>query len=111
MTTTLPQNVSWTGRKQVGAGELNYNESTHQVTWTINRLPTSITDITTSFEVSVRPREDDLGTFVKLTTESTFEAIDQKTNDSIIISKDPISTDIPWDDLAKGKGVVVEGED
>jgi len=109
--TTLPQNITWTGRKQVGAGELRYNESGNEVIWTINRLPTSINNITTSFEVSVRPREDDIGTFVKLVTESTLEAQDQKTKDTLIITTDPISTDIPGDEGAKGKGVVIEGED
>jgi len=110
VTTTLPQNVTWTGRKQVGAGELRYDESLNRVTWTINRLPTSITDITTSFEVSVRPREDDVGTFIKLITESTLEARDQKTGDTLIINIDPVSTDIPGDEGAKGKGVVIEAE-
>jgi hypothetical protein len=108
---TLPQNISWTGRKQIGAGDLSYNESTNEVRWTINRLPTSIDDITASFEVSVRPRADEVGTFVKLVTESTLEAQDQKTGDTLIITTDPVSTDIPGDAGAKGKGVVVEAEE
>lgn len=111
ITTTLPQNISWTGRKQIGAGDLTYNESTNEVRWTINRLPTSIDDITASFEVSVRPREDDIGTFVKLITESILEAQDQKTGDTLIITTDPISTDIPGDNGAKGRGVVIDAEE
>lgn len=111
LTATLPQNVSWTGRKQVGAGEINFDEATNRVRWTINRLPTSVNDVTASFEVSVRPREEDVGTFIKLITESTLEAKDQKTGDTLIINTDPISTDIPGDDGAKGKGVVVEADE
>jgi|GEM_PF-435827 len=108
--TKLPQNVTWTGRKNVEAGEINFNESTNEVTWQINRLPVSMTKITSNFEVSTRPREEDAGTFVKLVTESTIEARDAKTGDTLIITSDAISTDIPQDEGALGKGVVVESE-
>jgi len=106
--TKLPQNITWTGRKDVEAGEIKFNESTNEVTWTINRLPVSITEITSNFEVSARPREEDVGTFVKLVTESTLEARDAKTGDTLLITTDAISTDIPGDEGALGKGVVVE---
>ncbi|MDD4995217.1 MAG: hypothetical protein PHW53_02000 [Patescibacteria group bacterium] len=109
-TATLPQNVTWTGRKNVEAGDITFNESTNMVTWTINRLPTSMKQISASFEVSVKPREEDVGTFIKLATESKLEALDQKTTDTLIITTDPISTDIPEDETARGKGVVVAGE-
>ncbi|MBU0649104.1 hypothetical protein KJ969_03340 [Patescibacteria group bacterium] len=111
VTTELPQDVAWTGRTDVSAGDLEYNEETRLVTWLINRLPTSIKDITVSFEVSVKPDEDDLGTFVNLTTQNNIEAQDQKTGDTLLLSREPILTDLPFDDLAKGKGVVVESEE
>jgi len=111
VTTELPQDVAWTGRTDVTAGDLTYDESTRTVAWSINRLPTSINDITVSFEVSIKPDENDLGTFVNLTTENNVEARDQKTGDTLLILREPILTDLPSDDLTKGKGVVVEGEE
>lgn len=110
VTTTLPQDVMWTGRKNVEAGDLDYNESTRQVSWTVNRLPTSINRVQVGFEVSIRPETDDVGTFVKLTTENKLEALDQKTQDTLLVSKDWILSDIPLDEYAKGKGVVVESD-
>ncbi len=108
VSTILPQDVVWTDQSQTAIGELTFNQTTRQVSWKISKLPTSVPNPDAWFNVSISPSEQDVGTFVKLTNPTAFEAKDQVTEDNISDTKDILTTEIPLDSFAKGKGIVKE---
>jgi len=103
----LPAGVLFTGRTNVGAGDLRYDQVARQVSWTLNRLPLSVAHLESSFEVSIIPTETDRGKIIALLNPITFTARD-KFNEGIITltSAEPITTSLAGDEFGKGKGVV-----
>ncbi len=106
VSTILPQDVVWRDSTDKNIGTLNYNQTTRQVRWTFDKLPLNILGANAWFDISITPSNDDLGKFVKLTNQISFEAIDSKTKDELNQSLDTLSTDLPGDEFAKGKGVI-----
>lgn len=103
----LPEGVIFTGRSQVGAGDLRYDSTTRQVSWTLNRMPLSVAHLETSFEVSITPIDQDRGKVLTLLNPTTFTARD-KFNEGIITltSGESVSTVITDDEFGRGKGVI-----
>lgn len=109
VTTLLPQGVKWTGvERPVEAGELTFDESGRQVTWRLNRMPTSVKSVTATFDVEFTPVFEDVGKIVDLTGENRFEAYDKEVETIILKTEPPIGTDLLGDENAAGKGVVRE---
>ncbi|MDD5043688.1 MAG: hypothetical protein PHD51_03415 [Patescibacteria group bacterium] len=104
--TILPDNVYWTGKSVVSAGQLNFNVNTREIIWTINRLPLSVRELEGSFEVSITPTPAEAGNFIKLTPETALEAYDKKTNAQILLTAGPVTTNLDSDPMAEGKGIV-----
>ncbi|EKD33176.1 MAG: hypothetical protein ACD_76C00077G0002 [uncultured bacterium] len=104
----LPPGVSWAGTSSAQAGELSFDQQARIVSWKLNRMPTSVTQVTSEFEIAITPTEEDIGTFVKLTGPAGFEATDVKTKDTIRKSFDILTTELIGDSFAAGKGVVIE---
>ncbi len=102
----LPDNVVWPGTIDVSAGELTYDEKTRMVTWTLNKMPTDITEITAEFDVQLTPTEFDANRFAELVGETRFDAKDVQNGDALTMTKDHLTTDLQNDDGAKNKGVV-----
>ncbi len=105
---TLADKVSWSGNEQITTGQINYNSDTNQITWEINRLPQSVNEAHTNFELSLEPTNDDIGKLMKLTENTSLEAKDSITGDSLIISLNPISTNLEFDEEGKEKGVITQ---
>lgn len=103
---TLPPNVTFVAQKQIDIGTLTFDTPTRTLTWTIDRLPTTVPSATTAFDLSVTPTADDVGKFMKLINESDLTATDSKTNTIIQKSSDAITTELPDDSEAAGKGSV-----
>lgn len=103
----LPEGVIFTGRSFVGAGDLRYDSPTHEIKWTLNRMPLSVAHLETSFEVSITPTETDRGKILTLLNPTTFTARD-KFNEGIITltSGEPVTTAIASDEFGRGKGTV-----
>ena len=108
MSTNLPPDVAWTGASNTDIGEFEFNNTTRLVTWTIDKLPREITEAVASFDVAITPDENDLGAFFKLTNATSLDAEDVVTNDHLSQALDIVTTELPTDEFASGKGVVLE---
>jgi len=105
-TMNLPASAAWTNNIQTDNGSLTFNETTRQVTWTINSFTKDTNSISAWFDVAVTPSDENIGSFVNLANPTAFEATDVFTNDLVHDSADALTTALPNDDLAEGKGVV-----
>lgn len=106
ITTSLPSKVKWHGNEELSAGQITYNSDTDEIIWEINRLPQNINEAHANFELSLTPESEDAGKLMKLTETTNVEAKDAYTNDTIILSTNPISTNLEFDEKGKEKGVV-----
>lgn len=108
MTTNLPPKVAWTGKSAAAIGTISFDETTRVVTWSVPALPTSVPGAEATFEVAIAPEESDVGAFYKLTNAIAVEATDTYTRDQIANGIDILTTELPEDEGAAGKGVVTE---
>ncbi|OGL73343.1 hypothetical protein A3E39_00010 [Candidatus Uhrbacteria bacterium RIFCSPHIGHO2_12_FULL_60_25] len=102
----VPKNVAFGGVKETGAGEVAYDPDLRLVTWTINRVPQDVHELVTSFDLVLTPFVSDAGRFADLLGESRFEFTDAGVGEPLLRTAPSLTTDLPDDDLAKGKGVV-----
>lgn len=108
MTTNLPPGVSWTGNAHADVGTISFDATTRIVSWTIPALPVTVPGSETTFDVAIVPESDDVGSFYKLTNAIAVEATDAFTRDQVQDGIDILTTELPEDELAAGKGVVVK---
>ncbi len=107
----LPPNVEWTGRYSVGAGQaIDWLPGTRTVRWVIGTLaPFTNSEgehLGASFEVALTPAAQDAGTVPRLATDITLHGKDKTTGLTLHAEAEPITTDLPFDKRALGKGVV-----
>ncbi len=102
----LPSIAVWTKSVQVERGTLTYDEATREVRWAIPNLALDAVNTTASFDVQVTPERADGGRFAPLMGETTFEAQDKQTTVQVLRVKPALTTDLPEDSLARGRGVV-----
>lgn len=108
VTATLPSSASWSGEREVGAGEIVCDQDKKLITWTINKMPQDVNELFVSFDVSIRPAEADFGRFAQIMSETRFEFLDSTLNESVLRTSPALTTDLPDDALAKRKGVVAK---
>lgn len=106
VTMALPANVSWTNNLQADEGSLTFNETTRQINWQLDQLSKDKKTISAWFDVAITPETNNVGSFFILANPASFEATDTFTNDLVHGSIDALTTALPNDNLAAGKGVV-----
>ncbi len=104
--TILPEDVFWTGKSVVSAGQLNFNVNTREIIWSINRIPKTVRQLDANFEVSITPDENDTGNVITLAPETVLEATDKVTGDKINLASGPITTNLENDPYTDGGGMV-----
>ncbi len=102
----LPAIAVWSKNVQVEKGSLTFDEATREVRWTIPAFLLDATRRAASFEVQVTPERADVGRFAPLLGETAFEAHDKQLGTQISRLKPALTTDLPDDPLAGGRGVV-----
>lgn len=108
MTTNLPPKVAWTETVRADVGKVTFDQTTRVVTWLIDRFPTSLPGSEASFDVAITPDAKDVGSFYKLTNAIAVEATDTFTKDQVSNGIDILTTELPEDKGAAGKGVVAK---
>ncbi len=108
VSTILPQDVVWKDVSAKDIGVLSYNPTTRQVRWQTSKLPSDIKNAQAWFDVSITPKKADVGKFMKLTNQTALEATDLVTKAEVNSTLPVITTELPNDELASGKGVVSE---
>ena len=83
VTAQLPDGVSFAAKGNVEAGDLEPPDSSGNITWTLNRLPTSFKSISADFTVSVTPSAADKGNDLPLLGQTTFTATDNDTGGAL----------------------------
>lgn len=106
--TILPQDVSWKESSGKEIGTFSYNPTTRQVRWQISKLPKDIKNAQAWFDVAITPKKTDAGKFMKLINQTTLVSTDLTTKSQVNTTLPVITTELPTDDLATGKGVVGE---
>ena len=102
------KNVYWTGKSLVGAGQLNFNVNTREIIWSINRIPLTVRELESNFEISITPIPENEGSIVTLIPETTIEAYDKKTGEQIFSATGVIDTSLEGDLVAEGRGIIIE---
>jgi hypothetical protein len=106
LTAILPKNVVWSDGIEVSAGEISYSEATREIRWQLNKLPADVGSAYAYFDLTLTPSSLDDGRFAQVMGETRFEATDADINETIILTKPALTTDLQNDEGAKGKGVV-----
>lgn len=107
VTASLPPDITWGDRVLTSTGNLQFDAATQALRWDISSLPAN-EEATAEFTVKLVPGEEDLDTFVKLLSGSVLSATDSDTKSSVADEADSLTTEIPEDTFATGKGTVVE---
>jgi len=100
----LPAGVTFAHGNNADAGDITQDGT--KISWNVNRMPTSISQLTATFLVSVTPQTKDVNKLLTLLKETTLTATDKETTGNITITDAPITTDLTGDDAAKGRGLV-----
>ncbi|MFA6130991.1 MAG: hypothetical protein WC730_01890 [Patescibacteria group bacterium] len=106
--TTLPPDISWDDVTTATLGTVNFDEETRKITWKITELSVTTPEAEATFMISATPTSEDIGTFVKLLSQSTFKGTDANTNTILQTTTSSLTTDLTEDSYAEGKGIVVE---
>jgi hypothetical protein len=106
VSTVLPENVIWSNKFEIEAGEIKFDETTREVAWTLNRLPLDVGEIGVNFEVTVTPTETDKGKLLTLLLNTNLQATDKSTGGTISKTDDALTSNLDGDPMAEGKGVV-----
>lgn len=112
VTAILPNQVLWTG-KNIGrdAGDITFDPVSRTVTWNINKVPggtgSRYAILTASFEVSITPSADQVGSVVILSEAASATGTDDSTKQSVTATAESLTTDVLNDPTAAGEGKVV----
>jgi len=105
--TPLSLEATWLGEENSTAGKIDFSQDLKLVNWLIKSLSPYETEKAV-FKVGIQPKRDDLGKIILLTKGSYLKAQDDFVQEEITLQSEPISTDLPNDPLAQGRGVVQE---
>ncbi|KKU14158.1 MAG: hypothetical protein UX20_C0005G0006 [Candidatus Magasanikbacteria bacterium GW2011_GWC2_45_8] len=107
---TLPSSIQWTGKSTVTKGKsITYDPATREVRWTNELLePTAETCACAEggFEISLTPSEGDIGTATLLIKNLSADGIDAWTEVPLHALSPDITSELPDDPMAEGKGRV-----
>lgn len=110
---TLPAGAEWGGRSVVTAGDaVDYLPSTRKIRWAVGKVPAYAGDdgtrIGASFEIIVTPTENEVGAPMALLEDIKMAGNDVRTGLRLTGAAERITTDLPYDRRAAGKGAVVK---
>jgi hypothetical protein len=106
VTGALPHGVNWNASGNVTAGDLRYDDSSRTITWTLNRLPTSIPTVSVDMLVNANPDDVDIGKNFPLISTATLTTTDKQTKAELIRTADALDSSLPGDPTNEGKGTV-----
>ena len=113
MEADLGPGVTFTGKQSVSYdGSVEYDVATNSVSWTVGSLPATLAPesdiISAAFEVSLTPTEDMVGETPTLLSAPLVTARDTFTGAFVTARGSTITTDLPYDSMAAGLGVVTD---
>ena len=106
VTTTLPSGVTWDGKNQASVGSVTYDQTTNQVTWSVGRLPLSVSQISAEFSIALQPKLSDQNKLMILIAATTLTGQDNQTSFAISKQLKAQTTKLEKDDIANTDGIV-----
>lgn len=107
VTTSLPQYVSWTD-KTSGEGSIEFNPVSKELTWTIGDIEAG-EEVSRTFQVSLTPSQNQVGTTPALLGVQRFRATDKFTGAVVRAEAGSVSTELPGErDSGKVERSVIE---
>lgn len=102
----LPNTVIWSDKENHERGDLFFKAATNEVVWNISSLPKSPQPIEASFNVDIKPTNNDQGRILILLSNINLAAKDSETG--ALISKEVKAITTAFDDpiLGQTKGIV-----
>ena len=102
----LPNTVSWSDKENHERGDLFFKAATNEVVWNIFNLPKSLQPIEASFNVDIKPTDNDQGRILILLSNINLVAKDTETG--ALITKEVKALTTAFDDpiLGQTKGLV-----
>lgn len=110
MTAKLPEGVAWGNAPLAEAGTITWNSLTNEVKWQLARLPTATKKVNVQFTVELTPQKSHIGTFAPILSDTTLFATDAITGTPITRITGPLTTEIPNDTHAAGKGTITAAQ-
>jgi uncharacterized repeat protein (TIGR01451 family) len=108
VTATLPPGVSFAGNAASDMGKVSYDELTRTIRFEGTGIPGDAGNLHAKFFVSATPGEEDAGTFMKILSGSTMRVTDEATGARLDRTAPEVTTELPDDSFAAGKGTVSE---
>ncbi len=108
VTATLPPGVGFAGNAASDTGAVTYDELTRTVRWEASAIAADAGNLHAKFFVSATPGEEDVDTFMKILSGSVLRVTDEKTGARIDRTAAEVTTELPDDSFAAGKGTVSE---
>ncbi len=109
--TTLPDGAQYVSAESTGGNNITYDATTREVRWRIDKIDAGVGQTLPTlvgyFTVSVTPKETDVGNALALVGTTSLTATDAFSGATLKVSGNGVTTDIPLDTLAQGKGNVV----
>lgn len=106
ISTILPENIRWSNKHEITAGELKFNEATREVSWTLNRMPLDVNALGVNFEILVTPTVAEKGKLLTLLLGTNLTATDKSTGAIITKTGEALTSNLDGDPEAEGKGIV-----
>lgn len=104
----LADNVSFQGSRTMSAGDFYYNEKTKKLSWKIKEVEVTKEDYQVGVELQLIPNIKQLGTSPALLTDLSFVAQDLYGQESIGSKLPVVDTNLSFDPINKGQGVVIK---
>lgn len=110
--TKLSPDAKWEDKFFHTVGALTYNTSDNSITWKIPKISPnkSFEDLNAWFDVSITPKQEQVGKLILLITESTLTAKDTITNKAISHVGRGVTSNLEDDAFGGGKGLVEQAE-
>lgn len=96
----LPDHIEWKDNPRTSAGEVEYNEDEHTVTWEIGKMPITVYRADAQFTIGLTPEEEDKNKILVLLPAPTVQAEDQETQTILKRSAKPTTTKLEDDEIA-----------
>ncbi len=106
ITATLPQNVRFNAIRNTSTGSVAYDDASRVLTWNISEIPDDVTSGAAQIEITYTPSDADVDTYGKLISDALFRGIDTQTQAVLTARAGALTTEMPDDTIAAGKGLV-----
>lgn len=104
----LPAGVTLASAKTLSAGNFSYDESQKRISWSVKNAVTNNGLYQAGFEVQLFPTNKQVGLEPLLLSNVSYIATDSYTGEKLSGRLLDVSTELPFDDINRGQGKVLE---